>query len=162
MNNEASRNIRIEPAAADLIARVWRERWGGELMVTPELVYGPAELEGAAVYSGNELVALVTWRWEPAGAEITSLDAFVPRRGFGSVAMDHAERVIREAGGRHARLFTTNPNIGAITMYLRRGYRVMRVHLDAMDRVRALKPGVPAEEDGLPLRDMWEFWKSLA
>jgi len=94
MNNEASRNIRIEPAAADLIARVWRERWGGELMVTPELVYGPAELEGAAVYSGNELVALVTWRWEPAGAEITSLDAFVPRRGFGSVAMDHAERVI--------------------------------------------------------------------
>jgi hypothetical protein len=60
-----------------------------------------------------------------------------------------------------ARLFTTNPNIGAITMYMRRGYRVVRIHLDAMERVRQLKPGVPMEEDGLPLRDMWELHKEL-
>ena len=152
--------VRIEPASPELIARVWAERWG-EFMVTPERTYSPAELEGGALYDGDELVALVTWLWEPGGAEVTSLDAFVEGKGYGSAAMDHVESIIRDAGGQRARLFTTNPNIGAITLYMRRGYRVVKVHLDSMDRVRALKPGVPLEEDGLPLRDMWEMVKEL-
>jgi hypothetical protein len=37
----------------------------------------------------------------------------------------------------------------------------VKVHLDAMDRVRELKPAVPLDEDGLPLRDMWELVKEL-
>jgi ribosomal protein S18 acetylase RimI-like enzyme len=152
--------LRIEPATAELIAEVWARHWG-EFMVTPERTYGPADLEGAAFYEGDDLVAFVTWLWEPGGAEITSLDSFVQGRGYGATALDHAESVIRAAGGKRARLFTTNPNIRAISMYMRRGYRVMRVHLDAMDRVRELKPAVPLEEDGLPLRDMWELEKEL-
>jgi GNAT superfamily N-acetyltransferase len=151
---------RIEPASPELIAEVWARNWG-EFMVTPERVYGPADLEGAAIYDGEELAALVTWLREPGGAEITSLDAFVEGKGYGSLALDHAEGVIRDSGGIRARLFTTNPNIRAITMYMRRGYRVVKVHLDAMDRVRELKPAVPLEEDGLPLRDMWELVKEL-
>jgi hypothetical protein len=152
--------IRIEPAIPALIAEVWAKHWG-EFMVTPERTYGPAELEGAAVYDEDDLVAFVTWLREPGGAEITSLDAFVPRKGYGSIAIQYAEDAIRADGGTRARLFTTNPNISAITMYMRRGYRVVEVHLDAMDRVRELKPGVPEEEDGLPLRDMWEMHKEL-
>jgi GNAT superfamily N-acetyltransferase len=152
--------IEVRAASPDLIADVWARGWG-EFMVTPERTYGPADLEGAGVYEDGNLVAFVTWLMEPGGAEITSLDAFVPRRGYGSLAMDHAEAAIRSAGGTRARLFTTNPNIGAIVMYMRRGYRVVHVHLDAMDRVRELKPHVPLEEDGLPLRDMWEMHKAL-
>jgi GNAT superfamily N-acetyltransferase len=153
-------SIRIEPATAAQIADVWSKYWG-EFMVTPERTYGPADLTGAAVYEGDEMVAFVTWLPEPGGAEITSLDAFVRRKGYGSAAIEHAEEQIRQAGGTRARLFTTNPNIGAIVMYMQRGYRVVKVHLDAMDRVRELKPHVPMEEDGFPLRDMWEMWKEL-
>ncbi len=153
-------NVRIEQATQAQIAEVWAQHWG-EFMVTPERTYGPADLEGAAVYDGDALVAFVTWLWETGGAEITTMNAFVRRMGYGTAAIEHAERVIREAGGRRARLFTTNPNIGAITMYMRRGYRVVKVHLDAMDRVRELKPQVPLEEDGLPLQDMWELHKEL-
>jgi len=153
-------SVEIRPASAEQIAEVWAQGWG-DFMVTPERTYGPADLVGAGVYDRGALVAFVTWLPEPGGAEITSLDAFVRRKGYGSLAMEHAEAAIRAAGGTRARLFTTNPNVGAIVMYMRRGYRVVRIHLDAMDRVRELKPQVPLDEDGFPLRDMWELWKEL-
>jgi len=44
----------------------------------------------------------------------------------------------------------------------RGGYRLLRLHLDAMDRARRLKPRVPLTgNDGIPLRDMWELKKEL-
>ena len=63
---------------------------------------------------------------------------------------------------RTLRVVTTNDNPRALSFYLRRGYRLLRLHLDAMDRVRALKPRVPLTGiDGSPLRDMWEMEKEL-
>ena len=59
-------------------------------------------------------------------------------------------------------LATTNDNSRALNFYIKRGYRLVRLHLDAMDRVRALKPGVPLDRwDGVPLQDMWELEKTL-
>lgn len=63
---------------------------------------------------------------------------------------------------RTLRVVTTNDNPRALSFYVRRGYRLARLHADAMDRVQALKPGVPLTgNDGIPLRDMWELEKEL-
>ena len=57
---------------------------------------------------------------------------------------------------------TTNDNLRAIAFYVRRGYRIVRVERDGMDRVRARKPGVPlVGMDGIPLHDMLELVKEL-
>jgi hypothetical protein len=40
------------------------------------------------------------------------------------------------------------------------GYRLVRVHLDAVDRVREHKPRLPEKGyEGIPMRDLWEFEK---
>ena len=45
-------------------------------------------------------------------------------------------------------------------LYLSRGYRLVRIHLDAVDRVRDYKPKLPDRGyEGYPIRDLWEFEK---
>jgi hypothetical protein len=76
--------------------------------------------------------------------------------------MDAAEEEVRSRGVKTVVLATTNDNVRALSFYIRRGYRLVRLHLDAMDRVRALKPGVPSTgREGVPLQDMWELEKIL-
>ncbi len=152
--------LQFAPASLAQITEWWARDWGG-FVVTPERVYRPADVQAVALLDGGQQVAFVSWADEPAGAEIVTLDAHIEGRGYGRATLDHVEGRIREGGGTYARLFTTNDNVRAIGIYLRRGYRVVRLHLDSMDRVRELKPGVPLEEHGLPLRDMWELRKEL-
>ena len=76
--------------------------------------------------------------------------------------MEAAEAELRRHGVRSLRVVTTNDNPRALSFYVRRGYRLVRLHPDAMDRVRRLKPRAPLTgADGIPLRDMWELCKEL-
>ena len=111
---------------------------------------------------GGAVLGLVTWAVEGERAEIVSLDALEQGRRVGARLMEAAEEELRRRGVRALRVVTTNDNPRALSFYVRRGYRLLRLHLDAMDRVRALKPRVPlAGNDGIPLRDMWELQKAL-
>jgi hypothetical protein len=69
---------------------------------------------------------------------------------------------LHKRGVRTVTIVTTNDNLRAIAFYVRHGYRIVKVELDGLDRVRALKPGVPKTgQDGIPLRDMFELEKDL-
>ncbi len=152
----------IEPAPAEFIARLWEELWGLPI-VTAEREYMPPDVEDFVWRAGDgRALGLVTWFVEGERAEIVSLNALEPRRGIGSRLMDAAEESLRWRGVKTAYLVTTNDNSGALSFYLRRGYRLLRLHLDAMDRVRQVKPQLPLTgNDGIPLRDMWELEKGL-
>lgn len=153
--------VQIEPAAPARLAALLDTDWGG-LVVTPERTYRAADLAGAFVVWHGREVALVSWAREGDVGEIVTLDAFEPGRGYGRIALAFAEAELAREGAREAKLFTSNDNVRAINIYLRAGYRVIRLHVDAMDAVRALKPSVPfTGEHGLLLRDMWEFVKPL-
>jgi len=154
--------MRFEPADLERTRKVWDGRWGG-FVVTPERVYGPRDVVAAlAVGELGEPLALVSWALGSEAGEVVTLDAFISGRGYGTAALNYAEGVIRQEGRTRARLFTTNDNIRALSLYLRRGYRLVRVHLDAMDGVRQLKPDVPLIGDGgIPLTDMLELEKRL-
>lgn len=152
----------IQPAPTGLIARQWEELWGLPI-VTVEREYVPSDVEGFVWRAGDgRALGLVTWHVEGERAEIVSLKALEPRRGIGSRLMDAAEQGLRQRGVKTAYLVTTNDNHGALSFYVLRGYRLLRLHLDAMDRVRQVKPQVPLTgNDGVPLRDMWELEKQL-
>ncbi len=152
----------IEPAPTELIDRLWRESWGLPI-VTVEREYVPPDVEGFVWRAGDgRALGVVTWFVEGERAEIVSLNALEPRRGIGSRLMDAAEEELRRRDVKTAYLVTTNDNRGALSFYLRRGYRLLRLHLDAMDRVRQVKPQVPLTgNDGVPLRDMWVLERQL-
>ncbi len=125
--------------------------------------YLPAEVEGLVWRdSEGEPKGLVTWAAEGEAAEIVSLDAFVQGRHIGGRLLDAAEAELRQRGVERVTIVTTNDNLRALAFYLRRGYRLLHLHLDAMDRVRARKPQVPTVgHEGIALRDMWELEKEI-
>jgi ribosomal protein S18 acetylase RimI-like enzyme len=154
----------IKPASQDLIRRVWEEWSGGcPIVSVGDRRYEPEDVEGLVWRDPRGKAAgLVTFAVEGAGAEIVSLHAFAQGRGIGSRLMDAAEGELRRRGVRRVCLVTTNDNPRALSFYVRRGYRLVRLHLDAMDDVRKLKPRVPViGNDGVPLRDMWELEREL-
>lgn len=152
-------DFRVRHARHNDIVEAWRERWGGELIVSPRRDYRPEDVEGLVATGGNGAVlGLVTWHLEAGEAEVVSLDALVPGKGYGRALLRNAVDRLREMGAERIVLFTTNDNVDAIRMYLLEGWRVVRIHLDAMDAVRAKKPEVPRTGlHGLPLQDMWEL-----
>ena len=151
----------LEPAPTSLIERLWEEYWGLPI-VSVDREYLPSDVEGLLWREGREAIGLVTWAVAGDQAEIVSLDAFVRGRRIGARLMEAAEAGLRSRGVRRLRVVTTNDNVRALGFYVRRGYRLVRLHLDAMNRVRALKPAVSSVgTDGVPLRDMWELEKDL-
>ena len=152
----------IRDASATLIRSIW-ERWGLPI-VSLERSYLPEQVEGFALFdaSGTPL-GLITWFAETTEAEIVTLDAFVQGQGYGSRLLVAAERQLVAKGVNRIRLVTTNDNFQALQFYARHRYRLVRVHQDAMNRVRAVKPDVPQfGKDNIELRDMWELEKKLA
>ena len=152
----------IGPASQEFIARLWREEWGLP-NVSFSRQYMPTDVEGLAwrAGDGNE-IGLVTWAVDGDRAEIVSVQALESGRRIGSRLMDAAEEELRRRGVKTVHLVTTNDNHRALAFYVRRGYRLVRLHLDAMDRVRQAKPQVLLiGDDGIPLRDMWELERDL-
>ncbi|HEY5640249.1 MAG TPA: GNAT family N-acetyltransferase [Dehalococcoidia bacterium] len=153
---------RFEAADAAFIEEQWRRLWGLPV-VSLERQYEPADVEGL-VYRDDEGApqGLVTWHVDGDSAEIVTVDAFEQGRRIGGRLLTGAEEALRRQGVRRATIMTTNDNLRAIAFYVRHGYRLVAVHLDAMDRVRQIKPEVPeVGHDGLPLRDAIELTKEL-
>ena len=153
---------RMEPATPEEVDRLVRENWGLPVVCIDRL-YEPADLEGLVWRDvSGEIRGLVTWAVEDDRAEIVTMDAFVQGAHIGGRLLDAAESELRQRGVRTVVVVTTNDNLRAQAFYMRRGYRLMRLDLDGMERVRALKPGVPLTgADGIPLRDMWKLQMEL-
>lgn len=150
-------------ATEDEIIRDWEEFTGGSPIIGIFSEYYPQDVESLLWDDPDHgHRGLATWWIEGDSAEIVSLHAEPAGSGAGTRIMDEAESLLRDRGVRRIVLATTNDNVRALNFYLNRGYRLVRVHLNAMDRVRASKPSVPEiGRNGLPLRDMWEVEKEL-
>jgi len=81
-------------------------------------------------------------------------------RGFGRLLLEAVENKFHNRGLGRAWALMTNDNLRAAGLYLSRGYRLVKIHLDAVDRVREYKPKLPEKGyEGIPIRDLWEFEK---
>ncbi len=152
----------LEAADAAFIDEQWSRLWGLPV-ISLDRDFQPTDVEGL-VYrdDGGAAQGLVTWHVDGDLAEIVTVDAFEQGRHVGGRLLNGAEEELRRRGARQATIMTTNDNLRAIAFYVRHGYRIVAVHLDAMERVRQLKPALPQTgQDGLPLRDVIELAKEL-
>ena len=153
----------VRSATGDEIEADWREFTGGPPVIGVLRAYATSDVEGVRWHDPDTgRTGVVTWWVDGERAEIVSVHAEPAGGGTGTRLMDAAEEELRRRGVKRVELATTNDNARALNFYIRRGYRLVRLHLDAMDRVRAAKPGVPTiGRDGVPLQDMWELEKTL-
>jgi len=81
-----------------------------------------------------------------------SLDAVPQGQGTGTALIKTIRSLARASGARRIWLVTTNGNTDALRFYQRRGFDLVAVHRDAVTAARRLKPTIPLEEFGIPLR----------
>ena len=153
-------DTRLRMATVAEIHEVWDERWYGKV-VSLNQVYHPEDVEGLALVDHHdEIAGVATYHVEGPSVQVVTLDTIVRGRGFGRRLLEAVEVKAHKAGIGRAWAIMTNDNLLAVGLYLSRGYRLVRIHLDAVDRVREYKPKLPERGyEGIRVRDLWEFEK---
>lgn len=154
------RDMRLRPATTEEITAVWDDCWYGQV-VGLRTIYTPSDVQGLALVDDiDELVGLVTYHVDGPSGQIVTLDTILRGRGFGRRLLEDVESKLHQLGLGRAWALLTNDNLRAAGLYLSRGYRLVRVHTDAVDRVREHKPQLPERGyEGILIRDLWEFEK---
>lgn len=148
--------------------RTWvRERtemlFGGDTVVSREVVHQPADLPGFIAREGNERVGLATFHVNGDICELVTLDSLCQWCGVGTALLEAVESAARGSGCSKVWVITTNDNIDALRFFQRRGFQISEVRPNGIVAIRALKPGIPMSGHyGIPIRDEVEMEKTLA
>ena len=133
-------------------------RWGGGTIVSRGRVHDAAALPAFVAHRGGSRQGLATWRIEAGELELVTLDAVTRSVGVGTALLVEVAREARAASCGRCVLITTNDNLDALAFYQKRGWRLTGLNPGAIDRARAIKPGIPFVGDsGVPIRDELEL-----
>lgn len=136
-----------------------RAHWLSTDMVLRGEMVDMTKVDGIiALDDAQNMVGLLTYRISGTVCEITSLDSIHEGRGIGTALVERLIGIAREKGCERVVLITTNDNINALRFYQKRGFDLIRLDHNAMERARLLKPEIPLiGENGIPLRHELEF-----
>ena len=158
----------IRLARRDQTCRLDGRRMGPRLfaraMARPQIVVHDEVIDAAelqALVAGNRQ-GLATYRLHGHDAELVTLDAVPAGAGIGTALIEALTIRLRAEGCARLWLTMTNDKLPALRFYLRRGFRLIQVRLDAVDDARRLKPSIPMTgEHGIPMRDELDLCRIL-
>lgn len=165
--------INIQPltdADREWVAQFIRVRWGASSVVAHGNVYYPHTLPGFLALrhassddpqqqaNDDDRVGLLTYWVVDDEMEIVTIDSLHSGRGTGTALIEAAKKEALNQGCRRVWVITTNDNMNALRFYQKRGFTLVAVHRNALERSRALKPEIPlVGQHGIPLRDEIEL-----
>lgn len=159
MNSDQS--IAICHAAAsdqDWIENFINKRWGSIRVVSSGVIHDVSRLPGLIAWRSGARVGLLTYQTVEKEFEIVTLDSVVEKVGIGSALISKAVDLARKSSCKRVWLITTNDNMPALRFYQKRGFHLVAIHRNALERSRRLKPEIPQFGlYGIPLRDEIEF-----
>ncbi len=148
----------IEASDRAELKTMFQEAWGAPRVVGLGHVYELIELPGLVALEAGEIVGALTWNIQNGACEFVSVNAFVVGKGVARLLMGRALDEARTLGCRRVWLITTNDNAQALTVYQKFGFRLSKLHIDAVAEDRRLKPEIPLVADnGIPIRDYLEL-----
>ena len=148
----------LVPEDEEWVVEFIDRRWGSPYVVAHGKLYYPHTLPGFVAVVGGEPVWLLTYHVDGDDWEIVTIDSLEPGAGIGSDLIYGLRQAATEAGARRLWLITTNDNLNALRFYQKRGFTLVAVYPNALERSRQLKPSIPlVGEDGIPLRDEIEL-----
>ena len=149
-----------DATAADrgFIDALLAREWGGPHMVSRGVVHDLRTVPSLVATRDGAPCGLATYVVTGDACEITSMDATAPHVGVGTALLDAVIARARGAGCKRLWLITTNDNLDALRFYQRRGLVLARVHANAIEQSRRLKPSIPLTgAHGIPIRDELEL-----
>ncbi len=148
----------IEDRQRETIAHLLACRWGSSMIVSRGVARQADQLPGFVATLHGSLVGMATYHIQREECEIVTLDSFREGKGIGSALLQSVRQVAIGAGCRRLWLITTNDNMPALRFYQMRGFRLVAIYPNAVERSRQLKPEIPVFGlDGIPLRDEIEL-----
>ena len=138
------------------------EHWGSSEMIISSGVYDCAKLDGFLIEENEIIIGLVTYIIHEDEVEVISLDSIIEGRGIGSLLMKEVERFAKSIALNVISLITTNDNLNALKFYQKRGYQIVVVYPNTVEKARQLKQKIPlVSNDGIPIRDELKLVKRL-
>ena len=139
--------------------------WGSSYIASKGKLTDASKISRVMVKDkGGDIVGLATFliSTKDNSCELVSIDAKVRGNGIGTKMIKTVEETVKGSGAKKVWLITTNDNYEAAIFYIKKGYRLVKVHKDALDISRKLKPQIPLKgKHNIFLKDEWEFEKLL-
>ena len=131
----------------DWIACTLAQRWGSTTIVARGRLCDAASLAALVAVDTTcehepERVGLLTYRLDREGLEVVTIDALKTGAGIGTALLSSGVRIARNAGAGRVWLITTNDNLRAISLYERKGFRVIAVHKGGSTRIEVGETGL--------------------
>lgn len=148
----------IETRPLDKASRNWARQaflkwWSAPFVVSNEKRLYFDDMSGFVAYLDGKLCGLLTYNIIGPECEVVTINSTVPNRGIGRALMDAAVNEAKKRQCTKIWLTTTNANINALRFYQRVGMRVGVWRIGKMEEARRLKPEIPLEQEGIPIRD---------
>lgn len=140
------------------IKNFYQDRWGASRVASKGVLHDVPSLPGFIALDSDKQVGLLTYQIKDGELEIVTLDSLEENIGIGSALITKAVETAQLEGCNRVWLITTNDNTPALRFYQKRGFRLVAIHLNALNNSRKLKPEIPQIGlDGIPLRDEIEL-----
>ncbi|RJP16215.1 MAG: GNAT family N-acetyltransferase [Candidatus Abyssobacteria bacterium SURF_5] len=134
------------------------QSWGSTRIISRGRTYDVVLLPGYVGTINGQRVSLATYHIKNKECEMVTLESGVEGIGIGSALIEAVKGAAVSAGCRRLWLVTSNDNTNALRFYQKRGFHLVAVYPNAIDRARKLKPEIPLiGADGIRIRDELEL-----
>ena len=144
------------------VIELLNEEWDSTEIVTRGKIHHADQLPGFVAILDNQPRGLITYHIEGDSCEIVTLNSLIEMQGIGSALVNTVRNVAYAQGCKRIWLITTNDNTYAFRFYQKLRFTVAGYHLNAIEKSRQLKPGIPEYGlEGIPIRDEIELEHKL-
>ncbi len=147
----------IDSTDQDWISARVAEQFGSSRVVSRGKLHECDSLPGFIAESGGKPVGLLQYDVVGTDLEVVTIIAVPEGKGTGRQLLDHVVTFAESKKCTRCWLVTTNNNTGAIAFYENCGWHLKATHKNAVDEARKIKPEIPVEVNGVPIRDEYEF-----
>lgn len=144
---------RIDDTSRDWARQAFLEWWTVPFVVSREKRLYFDDMPGFVAFLDGEPSGLLTYDIVGQEFEVATINSAVQNRGIGRALMEAAIEEAKKRKCKKVWLTTTNANINALRFYQRVGMRVGAWRIGHMEESRRLKPEIPLEHEGIPIRD---------
>jgi ribosomal protein S18 acetylase RimI-like enzyme len=144
---------RLEDTSRDWAKEAFLKWWTVPFVVSHEKRLYFDDMPGFVAFLDGEPSGLLTYDINGREFEVATINSAVQDKGIGRALMEAAVAEAKKRNCKKVWLTTTNANINALRFYQRVGMRVAAWRIGEMEEARRLKPQIPLEQDGIPIRD---------
>lgn len=142
----------------DEVAGFIERHWHSQAVISRGQIIFPHQERAVIERRDGEIVGLLTFRTDETGMELLTINSTVEGAGIGTQLMLAVMEIARRESHERIWLTTTNDNLRVIGFNQRLGFRMVAVHLGAVDDARKIKPEIPeVGERGIPIQDEIEM-----